>query len=120
MDAIGNGLNGILAGLQVLIDVPPHVIADLAMQLADAVAEGGEMNRQHGEAERLVSAAGAGQTKIDELILRDAGILAIVLVVLAHQFDVERLVARGHGCVGRENGILGDLFTRVGKAQCRP
>src|ERR1039457_3972843 len=117
VNPVRNGLNSFFAGFQVLENMPPHVIADVAVELADSVAERREMQRKHGQAERLIALAGIRKAEVDKLIHLDANILAVVLVVLADQPGIESFIARGHGRVRRKDRVLGNLLTSLAKAR---
>ena len=67
----------------------------MAVKLADPVAESREMQRQHRQAERLITLAGIGKTEMDQLSSLDAEVFTVILVILADQSGIKRLIYRG-------------------------
>ena len=74
---------GFSPGFRSLEYVTPHVVADFAVELADAVAERGETQGQHGQAERLIRLTGEGETQIDEFVGLNAQFVAAMFEVFA-------------------------------------
>ena len=76
---------------------------DLAVELAHAVVVVGGADREHGHRERRRPVARVDAAEREELRLGDAERGAVRLEVAAHEARVERVVARGHGRVRRED-----------------
>ena len=111
VDAVGDGFDRLFARFEIREDVPPHVVADFAVELADAVAVAREFEGEDRHAERLVILG----TEREDLFHAEAGRLAVIGEVFSDEMLIERFVAGRHRRVRSENGTLCDFFARVSK-----
>src|SRR5580658_2071119 len=71
------------------------------------------MERQNGQAERLVPLTWTGQAKINQLIEWDSCAFAIFLVVFSDKPNVESFISRRYRRVCSENRIPGNFFAGI-------
>ena len=112
VDAVGDVADG-----DFLLDAPrpevgPHPPGDVAVQVAHGVGPAGELQPQHGHAERLVLVLRLDAPQAHQLLGRDAQLVAQRAEVLFDQVAVEAVVAGGHGRVRGEHRVLGHLAQR--------
>ena len=102
--ADGNGVRG-LAGKE----RPPHLARDLAVQRRDGVGAARELQAEDGHAERFLVVGGIDAAEAHEILVSNAELLAQRPEVLLDQVRREAVVAGGHGRVGGEDDLAGNL-----------
>ena len=95
--------------LQGQANAAPHLFADRAVQLADAVAARRAAQRQDGHREAFPGRVGLAAPAPHELFVRQPELLAIAVEVGLDQVRRERVVARGDRRVGGEGQVRRDL-----------
>ena len=85
----------------------------MAVEGAHRVGPPRHFQPEHRHAERLLVVLGLHAAEAHEMIVRDAQRVAHRSEVLFHQAAVEPVMAGGHRCVGREDGLPGHLADGV-------
>ena len=103
MDAVGDVLDGHAVQVALGPEELPHLTGHGAVQLAHAVGEAGQPQRQHRHAELLAGVGGVHQAHVDQLVHVEVHELGVGAQVLADVVAVEGVVAGGHRRVGGED-----------------
>src|SRR5271168_467412 len=91
------------------IEIGPHGARDFAVQGRDRVGSAGELEAEHGHTELFGVVGWIDAAEGEELVLREAELLAQGAEVLLDELGAEAVVAGGDWGVGGEDDLAGDL-----------
>ena len=112
MDAIGDGVDRYLVGINARPEELPHLARDSAVQLAHAIMLSGQVKRQHRHAIGWTPAM-IFACHLHKLFARQAELAPIGAKILVHQVVAKGIVACWYRSVRGEERVGGDRLARL-------